>query len=200
MSLHEKHLKAVEDSSLFEDYLDKMIKKIKVDETGSCWHKESVISYAQVQFENLIELSKDEKLKMPFYGLLIGLKDLFAVDGLKTTAGSKILEDFITPYDSFVWNTLKSKGGILGGKLAMDEFAMGSFSNTSSFGRVSIPGFPDRSAGGSSGGSGAAIAADIFDFTVGSDTGGSVRLPASYCSVVGYKPSYGSFSRYGMIY
>jgi aspartyl-tRNA(Asn)/glutamyl-tRNA(Gln) amidotransferase subunit A len=98
-----------------------------------------------------------------------------------------------------MWSVLKGKGVLLGAKLAMDEFAMGSFSNTSSFGKVSVPGFKEHSAGGSSGGSGAALAADLVDFTTGSDTGGSVRLPASFCSVVGYKPTYGAFSRYGMI-
>lgn len=199
MSLREKHIKAVEDSSSLEVSIEAMFKKIKEDETGSCWDKESVAIYTQKQLDKLNSLTKEEKMRMPLYGLTIGLKDLFAVEGLRTTAGSRILEEFITPYDSHVWETLKIKGGLLGGKLAMDEFAMGSFTNTSAFGKVSIPGFPDRSAGGSSGGSGAAIAGDLFDITVGSDTGGSVRLPASFCSVVGYKPSYGAFSRYGMI-
>lgn len=199
MSLKEKHLQALNDSSAFELSIESMIDKIKKDNTGACWDKESVHLYTLKQLEELRLLSKEEKQQMPFYGLSVGLKDLFAVDGLRTTAGSRILEDFITPYDSKVWETLKSKGFLLGGKLAMDEFAMGSFSNTSALGRVTVPGFSDRSAGGSSGGSGAAMAAQLFDMTVGSDTGGSVRLPASFCSVVGYKPSYGSFSRYGMI-
>lgn len=199
MSLREKHLKAVEDSSIIDSYFETMLEKIKLDDSGSCWDKDNVLLYSQKQLHTLKSLSKDEKSKMPFYGLTIGLKDLFAVEGLKTTAGSKILENFITPYDSHVWETLKNKGAMLGGKLAMDEFAMGSFTNTSPFGKVCIPQFPDRSAGGSSGGSGAAMAAGLFDITVGSDTGGSVRLPASFCSVVGYKPSYGAFSRYGMI-
>lgn len=199
MSFKEKHLKAVEETSVFEMYVEEMLEKITTDKTGSCWDKKQVFEYTRKQLSELKSLSKDEKLKMPLYGLSVGMKDLFAIEGLKTTAGSKILENFITPYDSQVWETLKFKGALLGGKLAMDEFAMGSFSNTSAFGKVSIPGFPDRSAGGSSGGSGAAMAANLFDITVGSDTGGSVRLPASFCSVVGYKPSYGAFSRYGMI-
>lgn len=199
MSLKEKHLKAVEDSSVLESSIETMIKKVQLDTTGACWDKERVTAYSLKQLESLKSLTKEEKLEMPLYGLSIGLKDLFAVEGLRTTAGSRFLEEFVTPYDSHVWETLKSKGALLGGKLAMDEFAMGSFTNTSAFGKVSIPGFPERSAGGSSGGSGAAMAAELFDITVGSDTGGSVRLPASFCSVVGYKPSYGAFSRYGMI-
>lgn len=199
MSLQEKHLKAVEDNSTFDLSVETMIGKIKEDNSGACWDKENVLSYTLKQFEELKSLTKEQKIQMPLYGLSIGVKDLFAVEGLRTTAGSLILEDFITPYDSQVWETIKSKGGLLGGKLAMDEFAMGSFSNTSALGKVSIPGYLDRSAGGSSGGSGAAMAAQLFDITIGSDTGGSVRLPASFCSVVGYKPSYGAFSRYGMI-
>lgn len=199
MSLKEKHIKAVEDSYDFASSVELMLEKIKQDTTGSCWDQVSVKEYTVKQLEQLQSLSKDEKSKSPFYGLTIGLKDLFAVEGLRTTAGSRMLEDFVTPYSSHVWETLKAKGGLLGGKLAMDEFAMGSFTNTSAFGKVSVPGFPDRSAGGSSGGSGAALSAGLFDITVGSDTGGSVRLPASFCSVVGYKPSYGAFSRFGMI-
>lgn len=199
MSLKEKHIQAVEDSSQFLASVESMIEKVKQDTTGSCWDKQSVQEYTIKQLAQLQSLTKEQKAQSPLYGLSIGLKDLFAVEGLRTTAGSRMLEDFVTPYSSHVWETLQTKGGLLGGKLAMDEFAMGSFSNTSAFGKVSIPGFPDRSAGGSSGGSGAALAAELFDITVGSDTGGSVRLPASFCSVVGYKPSYGAFSRFGMI-
>lgn len=176
-----------------------MFKKLFSDTSGSCWDVNCVRQYTEREMQKLFNLNKEEKSKMPLFGLTVGLKDLFTVNGLKTTAGSKMLENFISPYDSHVWSVLRGKGVLLGGKLAMDEFAMGSFSNTSSFGRVSIPRFKDRTAGGSSGGSGAAMADGLFDFTVGSDTGGSVRLPASFCSVVGYKPTYGAFSRYGMI-
>lgn len=199
MSLKEKHIQAVEDSSVFLASVETMLEKVKSDTTGSCWDKHNVETYTRQQFAKLQSLSKDQKSESPLFGLSIGVKDLFAVEGLRTTAGSRMLEDFVTPYSSHVWQTLQSKAGLLGGKLAMDEFAMGSFTNTSAFGKVSVPGFPDRSAGGSSGGSGAALAAGLFDITVGSDTGGSVRLPASFCSVVGYKPSYGAFSRFGMI-
>lgn len=199
MNFKEKHLIAVEDNSVFESSVEEMLEKIELDKTGSCWDKNNVFEYTRKQLLELINLSKDEKINMPLYGLSVGFKDLFAIEGLRTTAGSKFLEDFITPYNSQMWEILKSKGALLGGKLAMDEFAMGSFSNTSEFGKVSIPNFPDRSAGGSSGGSASAMASKLFDFTIGSDTGGSVRIPASFCSVVGYKPSYGSFSRYGMV-
>lgn len=199
MSLLEKHLQAVEDKDFSQKAAEKIIESINEDITGACWHKEEVFSYTRKQAQELDNLSTEDKLTKPLYGISVGLKDLFCVKHLTTTAGSKILNQFKSPYDSHMWEVLKDKGALLGAKLAMDEFAMGSFSNTSYLGKVSIPGFPEHSAGGSSGGSGAAVAAKIVDFATGSDTGGSVRLPASFCSVVGYKPSYGVFSRSGMI-
>lgn len=199
MLLSEKHQIALDDSSFLEQQKNIMLQKIQQDNTGSCWHISSLIPKVEEEYAKLIKLNYQEKKSLPFFGLTVGVKDLFCVQNTLTTAGSKILENFISPYDSHVWKTLAQKGSLFGGKLAMDEFAMGSFSNTSFLGRVSIPNYPDHTAGGSSGGSAAALAQGIFDFTIGSDTGGSVRLPASFCSVVGYKPSYGSFSRYGMI-
>lgn len=199
MSLLEKHLYAAEDKDFSQKAAEKIIQSIKEDTTGACWHQEEVFDYTRKQAKDLDSLSREEKIKKPLYGISVGLKDLFCVKHLTTTAGSKILSKFKSPYDSHMWEVLKDKGVLLGAKLAMDEFAMGSFSNTSYLGKVSVPGFPEYSAGGSSGGSGAAVAAKIVDFATGSDTGGSVRLPASFCSVVGYKPSYGVFSRSGMI-
>jgi aspartyl-tRNA(Asn)/glutamyl-tRNA(Gln) amidotransferase subunit A len=199
MSLHEKHLKSLEQKDFLQTRVEADIFKIKSDKSGACWHLDEVSAYMRKSAEKLDALTYEEKIKMPFYGLTVGMKDLFCISGLTTTAGSKILSSFKAPYDSTVWDTLSQKGALLGAKLAMDEFAMGSFSNTSYLGRVSLPGFPDRTAGGSSGGSGAALEANLVDFTTGSDTGGSVRLPAAFCSQVGYKPSYGAFSRYGMI-
>lgn len=199
MLLSEKHQIALEDSSFLEKHKNEMLDKIQQDTTGSCWHVQSLIPKIDKEFSKLQNLSYEQKKSLPFFGMTVGMKDLFCVQNTLTTAGSSILENFISPYDSHVWSVLSQKGALFGGKLAMDEFAMGSFSNTSKFGRVSIPLHPEHTAGGSSGGSASALAQDIFDFTVGSDTGGSVRLPASFCSVVGYKPSYGAFSRYGMI-
>lgn len=198
-SLKEKHLEAIETKNFLSSKVDEIAKKVKNDSTGSCWDIEQSLNYSYEEAKRLDTISTDDRAKQPFWGLSVGMKDLFTIKGLKTTAGSRILENFISPYDSTVWTDLKSRGALMGAKLAMDEFAMGSYSNTSSFGRVSIPGYPEHTAGGSSGGSGAALAADIVDFTVGSDTGGSVRLPAAFCSTVGYKPSYGAFSRFGMI-
>jgi aspartyl-tRNA(Asn)/glutamyl-tRNA(Gln) amidotransferase subunit A len=199
MSLLLKHQTALSTEKYWETKVSDLLSSIHADTTGSFWHKSVMHDIVLKKAQSLDSLSYDEKVKMPFYGLSVGMKDLFCIEGTPTTAGSKILEGFISPYTSTVWSRLESQGALLGGKLAMDEFGMGSFSNTSYLGRVHIPKFPDRSAGGSSGGCGAALKAGLVDFTVGSDTGGSVRLPASFCSVVGYKPSYGAFSRYGMI-
>lgn len=197
--LSEKHLEAIEKQDFWAEKTSQLSTKIKEDTSGACWDIDKSLEFTYQEAQRLDSIPYSERVKQPLWGLSVGMKDLFTIKGLKTTAGSRMLENFISPYDSTVWEDLKSRGALMGAKLAMDEFAMGSYSNTSSFGKVSIPGFPDRTAGGSSGGSGAALAADLVDFTVGSDTGGSVRLPASFCSTVGYKPSYGAFSRFGMI-
>ena len=132
-------------------------------------------------------------------GISFGAKDLFAVENLPLTAGSKILKDFVAPYTSTVIDRTLDTGATLTAQLAMDEFAMGSFTNTSHYGKTLNPIDKERTAGGSSGGSACAVARDFVDFAWGSDTGGSVRQPASFCGLYGFKPTYGSFSRYGMI-
>lgn len=198
-SLKEKHLEAIETQDFWKNKVNDLIEKIRADKSGACWQINEVEEFAKKQAQELDALNTDHKNSMPFFGLSVGMKDLFCIQGITTGAGSRVLETFKSPYDSQVWETLKKKGALLGAKLSMDEFAMGSYSNTSYLGRTSIPGFPEHTAGGSSGGSGAALAANLVDFTTGSDTGGSVRLPAAFCSLYGYKPTYGAFSRYGMI-
>lgn len=198
-SLKEKHLEAIETKDFWTKKVPSLIQKTKLDKSGACWQIDEVEKYATNQALELDKLTTDQKNSMPFFGLSVGMKDLFCIEGITTSAGSRMLETFKAPYSSKVWETLSQKGVLLGAKLSMDEFAMGSYSNTSYLGRTSIPGFPEHTAGGSSGGSGAALMADLVDFTTGSDTGGSVRLPASFCSLYGYKPTYGAFSRYGMI-
>jgi aspartyl-tRNA(Asn)/glutamyl-tRNA(Gln) amidotransferase subunit A len=135
----------------------------------------------------------------PLDGVPMALKDIICSRGIPTTCASRILANYVPPYNATCWQRLADAGAVLLGKLNMDEFAMGSSTETSAFGVCRNPFDLDRVPGGSSGGSAAAVAADLATYALGTDTGGSIRQPAHFCGVVGIKPTYGRVSRFGVI-
>ena len=200
-------------STITSQTLTKLVKNIKEKKISSEEITKAFIerskkskvlnTYITEDFSSALEKAKnfDNKpnfdLKLP--GIPMAVKDLFCTNGVKTTAGSKILNNFVPPYESTVTQNIWNEGAILLGKLNCDEFAMGSSNETSFFGNVQSPVDKDLVPGGSSGGSASALAANLTPITIGTDTGGSIRQPASFTGTVGLKPTYGSCSRYGIV-
>ena len=200
-------------SNIIDLKLFELVEKIKKKEISSTEVTKAFIdrsqkskklnSYITENFENALQKAKqfDEKpdfnKKLP--GVPLAVKDLFCTKNIRTTAGSRILENFIPTYESTVTQNILNEGGIIIGKLNCDEFAMGSSNETSFFGNVQNPISENLVPGGSSGGSSSALAAKLTPATIGTDTGGSIRQPASFTGTVGLKPTYGSCSRYGIV-
>ncbi len=189
--LDRKEISAVE---LTQEYLDKIASRDKAINSYITVCPDSAIESAKAA-QALIDSGNTSSLT----GIPLSVKDNICTMDVKTTCASKMLEDFVPPYDAFVMEKLKSQNAVMLGKTNMDEFAMGGSSQTSYFGGVKNPYDVTRVSGGSSGGAAASVAADLCAAALGSDTGGSVRQPASFCGVTGLKPTYGTVSRWGLI-
>lgn len=186
--------KEVSSVELTKEYLERIAER-----------NDTVNAYVTVSEEKAITMAEESDKRVKegnprlIEGVPLGIKDLFCTEGVRTTACSKILENFVPPYESTVTSNLWKAGGVMLGKTNMDEFAMGASNETSYFGSVRNPWDTNRTAGGSSGGSAAAVADHLCIAATASDTGGSIRQPASFTGIVGIKPTYGRCSRYGMI-